>query len=203
MDGLNRIMKGVKEMMNELFDGVTEKDGVYRSMAEHLGVTDVSAVVEVALEGGVNEDIAYPILHFLVTVAGNIPEEYENKLTYSLNVLNNVIAVGEFPSFGNFCYYPALHQIYLNYRLPVSPGSPDGEIDNIRYYFGVLYEELDAFVDYIMFLCDNEGESPDLDAYLKYLKEIDDWNDIEARARNLSALFDDLKERMKEQPGDV
>lgn len=185
MDGMKRIMDGVKEMMGELFSPPTEKNGVYRSFAEHIGVTDITAIVETVLEGGVNEDMPYPILYFHVTLASNIPEEYEDKLTKSLNVLNNVISVGDFPFFGAFSYYPRLSQIYLSYRLPVNPDNPEGELTNLRYYFGVLYEELDSFADYIMFLCNNEGESPDIDSYLSYLKEIEDWDDLKERAKLL------------------
>ncbi len=190
MDGMKAIMDGVKEMMGELFSEPVDKNGVLRSRAEHIGVTDITAIVEAVLEGGMNEDMPYPVLHFHVTLASNIPAEYEDKLTGSLNVLNNVINVGEFPSFGNFSYYPELSQIYLSYRLPVNPDVPEGELVNIRYYFGILYEELDSFADYIMFLCNNEGESPGLDAYLSYLKEIEDWDDLQERARLLKSSID-------------
>lgn len=193
MDGLNNIMKSLKEMMGELFDGVEEQGGVYRSHADHIGVTDISVIVEAVLEGGVNEEAPYPIIHFHTTIAANIPEEYADELNLSLGVLNNVISVGEFPSFGCFCYYPRLRQIYLTYRMPVNPEAPDAEIVNIQYYLGVLYDELDAFGDYIMFLCDNEGRSPGIEEYLKYLKEIDDWNDIAARAEELEKILENSK----------
>ena len=186
MDGLDIILDGLKEFMNELFDGVEEKGEIYRSIAEHLGVTDVSAIVEAVLEAGVDERAPYPIIHFHTTIASNIPDEYGDALGVSLNVLNNVISVGAFPSFGCFCYYPRLKQIYLTYRMPVNPEDPDNTLVNIQYYLGVLYDELDAFADYIMFLCDNKGVSPGIEEYIAYLKDIADWNDIEKRAEALS-----------------
>ena len=195
MDGMSIIMQGIRQMMDELFDGVADNDGIYRSFAEHLGVTDAGAVVEVLLEGGLNDEVTYPIIHFFITLASNVPKGIEKELCHSLNVLNNIISVGEFPSFGCFCYYPALDQIFLSYRLPVHPEAPERELDNIRYYLGVLYEELDAFIDYIMYLCDNKGMSPDPDSYVEYLKNISDWDDIAERAKTLSVIFDDMKEQ--------
>ncbi len=189
MDGLNTIMNSLREMMDELFDGVKDMNGTYRSIAEHIGVTDISAIVEAVLEGGVNADFQYPIIHFHITLAANIPEEYGPELERSVNTLNNVISVGSFPSFGCFCYYPRLNQIFLTYRLPVSPDAPEQEISNIRYYLGVLYDELDAFGDYIMFLCNNEGRDPGIEKYLEYIGSIKDWNDIGARAEELSRLY--------------
>ena len=191
MDGLKQIMQGTRELMEELFDEVKETDGGLRSVAEHLGVTDVNAIVEAVLTGGLNEEMPYPVLQFHVTVANNVPEEAVEGLINSLNDLNNVIAVGEYPSFGNFAYYPALRQVYLTYRLPVHPDAPEEELVNIKYYFGVLYEQLDLFADYIMFLCDNEGRMVPMEEYVDYLSQIQDLNDMEER---VAALEERLKE---------
>ncbi|MCR4591176.1 MAG: hypothetical protein K5668_10200 [Lachnospiraceae bacterium] len=197
MDGLNIIMDNLKGMMDELFDGVEEKDGIYRSRAQHIGVTDVTVIVEALLESGVNQEHPYPVIHFHTTLAANIPEEYESDLCFSLNRLNNAISLSGFPSFGCFCYHPDLKQVFLGYRLPVNPTAPNDETVNIQYYLGVLYEELDAFADYIMFLCDNKGISTGIDEYLDYIKEIDDWNDIEKRAEELSKVIEKLRSEMK------
>ena len=182
MDGMKQIMDGVKELMNELFDGVSEIGGGFRSMADHLGITDVSAVVETVLEGGMNEEMPYPVLHFHITLAQNVPEKAAANICSSLNDLNNVVAVGDYPCFGNFAYYPRLHQIYLTYRMPVNPNAPEDELVDIRYYFGVLYEQLDLFADFIILLCDNEGHILPMDEYIDYLSDIQDMNDIEERA---------------------
>ncbi|MBQ7583716.1 MAG: hypothetical protein IJT24_03820 [Lachnospiraceae bacterium] len=191
MDGLKHIMDGTKELMNELFDGVRENGGALRSMAEHLGVTDVCAIVETVLEGGLNEEMPYPVLHFHITLAQNVPDAAADNICVSLNELNNVTGVGEYPCFGSFAYYPRLNQIYLTYRLPVNPEAPEDELVNIRYYFGVLYEQLDLFADFIMLLCDSGGNILSLEEYVDYLAEIQDMNDIEERVRL-------LEKRMKE-----
>ena len=189
MNGFDMILSSLKTMIEELYGEVKDEDGMYRTMVQHIGVSDMNAILEVLPEGGFNRERPYPILHFHLTLAVNVPEEYEAELCLSLNRLNNAISVGDFPSFGCFAYHPGLRQIYLTYRLPVNPDDPDNEAVNIRYYLGVLYEELDALGDYILFLCNNEGKSPILDEYLRYLKNIDDWNDIERRSEELSELL--------------
>ena len=62
---------------------------------------------------------------------------------------------------------------------------------NIKYYFGVLYEQLDLLADYIMFLCDNEGRMVPMEEYVDYLSQIQDLNDMEER---VAALEERLKE---------
>ena len=70
-----------------------------------------------------------------------------------LNDLNTAISAGAFPSFGCFGYYAPLKQVYLSYRMPVNPDVLNEEYENIRYYLATLYEQLDLFADYIIFLC--------------------------------------------------
>ena len=181
MDGMKEIMDGVRSMMDELFEGVKDNDGALRSMAKHLGITDANAIVEALLEGGLNEEMPYPVLHFHITLAHNVPEDSVDALISSLNDLNNVVSVGEHPCLGHFAYYPRLKQVYLTYRLPVNPNAPEDELVNIKYYFGVLYEQLDLFTDYIMMLCDSGGEALSMEEYIDYLSEIQDLNDIEER----------------------
>ncbi len=198
MAGLDQIKEAVRNMMEELFDGVEERDLIMRSLAEHMGVTDVSVIVDVAFESGFRNATEYPLLHFLVTVAQNVPEALVDNIKASLNDLNTVLAVGGFPSFGAFTYYPRLNQIFLSYRLPVNPTSPEEEIPNIRYYLGVLVQELDMFVDFIMFLCDEDGNLPDLDTYLDYLNEVQDPDDLEERIRILEDKIQAMDEKWSE-----
>ncbi|MCR4655104.1 MAG: hypothetical protein K5770_02575 [Lachnospiraceae bacterium] len=190
MNGLKKIMDGIKELMNELFQGVEENGNAYRSMAEHLGVTGVGAIVEAVLTGGINKEMPYPVLHFHVTLARNVPEAAEQNIYRSLNELNNVISVGEYPSFGNFAYYPRLRQIYLSYRLPLNAETPEAELINIKYYLEVLYEQLDLFADFIIFLCDNDGRMVPMEEYIDYLSQLSDINDIEER---IDLLLEKLK----------
>ena len=191
MDGLTQIMDGVRELMEELFDGVKETGGGLRSVAEHLGVTDANAIVEAVLTPGIDKELPYPVLQLHVTLAHNVPDEAVQGMVSSLNDLNNVMAVGEYPAFGSFVYHPGLKQVYLTYRMPVSPEAPEEDLVNIKYYFGVLYEQLDLFADYIMFLCDNGGRMVPMEEYVDYLGQIQDMNDMEER---VSLLEQRLKE---------
>ena len=201
MDGLDLIRNSIKEMMEELFDNCTERNGILRSMAGHLGVTDTDAIVDVLLESGFDDEAPYPVLHFMVTLAKDIADKDAGRISIALNELNHIIAVGDYPSFGAFSYYPKLHQIFLSYRLPVNPEVPEEEIINIRYYFGTLYQQLDIFADFIMFLCDTKGRSLSIDDYIDYLQSVEDIDDIEERARALSERLDRIEREMRGNTG--
>ena len=199
MEGLQLIMNSIRDMMEELFDECIEKNGMLRSMAEHLGVTETDAIVDVMLESGMDEEAPYPVVHFMVTLAKDIDDEDAGRISIALNELNHIIAVGDYPSFGAFCYYPRLHQIFLSYRLPVNPGAAEDEIINIRYYFGTMYQQLDIFADFIMFLCDSGGETISLDEYIDYLQSVADLDDIEERSKALSERLEKIEKEMKEE----
>ncbi|HAG68682.1 MAG TPA: hypothetical protein DCL38_01760 [Lachnospiraceae bacterium] len=194
MNGVQLILNEIKSMMEDFFETCSEQNGVLRSIAEHLGVTDVSAIVDVAMEMIGDEEAPYPVLHFLITLAKDVPGDCVKEIKEALHDLNLAIAVGEYPSFGSFCYTPELDQIFLSYRMPVNTAAAENELINIRYYFGMLYEQMDLFADFIMFLCDNNGQLPKLKDYLDYLDEVTDLNDLETRAlllkEKLSALFE-------------
>ncbi len=185
MNGLEKIYNGTKELMEEIFGKAEDIGGGWRSFAEHLGVAGANAIVEAVLTRGLHEELPYPVLQFHITLAHNVPKEAEADIYRSLNELNNVLSVGEYPSFGHFSYYPKLKQVYYSYRLPVHPESPEGEISNVRYFFGVLLEQLDLFADYILFLCNNEGRMVPMDEYIDYLSKIKDIDDIEKRMATL------------------
>ena len=140
---ISELSTTLKEMMNELFGECLENDGVLRARAEHMGVTDATAIVDVMLEGGVREEAPYGVLHFHTTFAENIPEESLADLLIALNGLNHVISAGAFPGFGTFAYYDPLKQVYLSYRMPVNLNQIEAEYDNIRYYLGCLYDQMD------------------------------------------------------------
>ncbi len=193
MDGLERIRDGIKEIMDQYFDGYTEHNGIIRAMVGPVGVTGVHAIIDTVMENGFHPEVPYAVLHFLVTLAKDIPEELEDEIKRSLHDLNRAIATGQYPAFGCFCYEPAVKQIFLDYRLPVNPTDPDAELENIAYYYGTLYDTLDLFADFIMFLCDNKGKMPSLDEYLTYLDEIADFDDYKERARLLKEQIKDLK----------
>ena len=189
-DTIKELSKALTEMFNELFGECFEQDGVLRARANNLGVVNGQAMVEVMLEGGLREEAPYGVLHFHTTLAENIPEEALADLLISLNGLNHVINAGAFPGFGSFCYYEPLEQVYLSYRMPVNLLQIEAEYDNIRYYLGMLYEQLDLFEDFIMFAINNPGGMTISD-YMGYLDEVSDINDVEARLRGLEDIFDE------------
>ena len=193
-DPIKELSKVLSEMITELFGECYDQDGVLRARAENLGVVNGKAIVEVMLEGGLREEAPYGVLHFHTTLAENIPEEALADLLISLNGLNHVINAGAFPGFGAFCYYEPLEQVYLSYRMPVNLLQIEAEYDNIRYYLGMLYDQLDMFEDFIMFAINNPGGMTIAD-YMRYLDEVSDINDIEGRLRGLEEMFDEaLKE---------
>ena len=187
---VKELSKTLQEMMTELFGGVAEEDGVLRSVAEHMGVVNADVMVEVALEGGIREEAPYGVLHFHTTLAENIPEEALADLLISLNGLNHVINAGAYPAFGSFVYYDPLAQVYLSYRMPVNLNQIEAEYDNIRFYLGVLYDQLDLLVDFIMFSITNPGGMT-IGDYMEYLDEVSDLDDLEERFK---ALEDSIRE---------
>ncbi len=178
-----RELSGVlREMMTELFGECLDHDGVLRARAGNLGVVNAQVIVEVMLEGGLREEAPYGVLHFHTTLAEKIPEDAVADLLISLNGLNHVINAGSFPGFGCFCYYEPLSQVYLSYRLPVNLNQIEAEYDNIRYYLGCLYDQLDVFVDFIMFAIANPGGMT-IEDFMEYLDMVSDLDDIEGRLR--------------------
>ena len=165
-----------------LFGNCKRYKGVIRSLPEHLGVSNTSAVVEASFETGMNPEILYPVLHFHVTLAQKIDVSLVPGILSGLNDLNTAISAGAFPSFGCFGYYPPLGQIYLSYRMPINDEHFDTELKN------VLCEVLDLFADYILFLCDDPGHLT-LDDYMRYLDAVTDLNDLEYRLDELEKIL--------------
>ncbi len=188
---INELGVNLRQMFEELFGECEETDDTYRATVTHLGVMGSDAVVEVALEQGVSEEVLYGVLHFVTTLADEIPEEALADVIIAMNALNNLISAGAFPSFGNFCYYEPLNQIYLSYRMPVNLLRIDAEYDNIRYYLGCLYEQLDLLKDYIVFTVNTPGGMTIQD-YMDYLDEVSDLDDIEERSGIFREQFDEL-----------
>ena len=188
---IEQFQKDIKGSMEELFGNCREYKDVLRSVPEHLGVMDASAIFEVALEAGLNPDAPYPILHFHTTLAQNIDDSILPGILMGLNDLNTTISAGAFPAFGCFGYYGPLKQIYLSYRMPANPDALDAELENARFYLGSLYEQLDLFTDYILFLCDDPNKMS-LQDYMDYLDSIADLNDLEARLDDLEKRIDSI-----------
>ncbi|MCR5774705.1 MAG: hypothetical protein K6G42_06430 [Lachnospiraceae bacterium] len=188
---ISEFEKKLEEILSELFGNCTLRHDILRSVIEHLGVTDSSAIFEAAIEPGLHPEAPRTIVHFHSTLAQSISEEQVPYVILALNDLNNVISVGAFPAFGCFAYYPPLQQVYLTYRLPVDPEAGEAELDNIRYYLGALYEQLDIFTDFILFSCDHPGVM-DLEAYMEYLDMVSNLNDLNERIEVLREQAEEL-----------
>ena len=183
----------MQEIFEEFFGECIDNDGVLRARLNNMGVVNTQVIVDVMLEGGISEDAPYGVLHFHHTLAHNIEDEALANLLISLNGLNHIINAGPFPGFGCFCYYEPLNQVYLSYRMPVNLNNIEAEYDNIRYYLGSLYEQLDLFVDFIMFAA-SSPDSMDITDYMNYLDEVSDLNDFEERLRAYEGLITEIME---------
>ena len=201
-NAISELSTTLKEMMNELFGECLENDGVLRAHVEHMGVTDATAIVDVMLEGGLREEAPYGVLHFHTTFAENIPEESLADLLISLNGLNHVVSAGAFPGFGTFAYYDPLQQVYLSYRMPVNLNQIEADYDNIRYYLGCLYDQMDLFMDFIMFSIANPGGMSIVD-YMDYLDEVSDINDIEERLKAFEEEFETIAKEAGLNPDEI
>ncbi len=199
---ITQLSTTLKEMMRELFGECLENDGVLRAHVEHLGVTDATAIVDVVLEGGLREEAPYGVLHFHTTFAEKVPEESLADLLISLNGLNHVISAGAFPGFGTFAYYDPLEQVYLSYRMPVNLNQIEADYDNIRYYLGCLYDQMDIFMDFVMFTIVNPGGMSIAD-YMDYLDEVSDLDDIESRLEVFEQEFETIAREAGIDPDEV
>lgn len=199
---INELGMELRKMFEELFGECLDNDGVYRARVDNLGVVAADAVVEVMLEEGLRDDAPYGVLHFATTLAENIPEESLADLLISLNSLNHVISAGFFPSFGTFCYYGPLNQVYLSYRLPVNLLQIDAEYDNIRYYLGCLYEQLDMFIDFIMFSIHAPGGMT-INDYMDYLDQVSDLDDLAERVGSFKEAFDEMMREAGIDPDEI
>ena len=184
----------MQEIFEDFFGECIDNDGVLRARLNNMGVVNATVIVDVMLEGGISEDAPYGVLHFHNTLAQDIPEEALANLLISLNGLNHIINAGAFPGFGCFCYYEPLNQVYLSYRMPVNLNNIEAEYDNIRYYLGTLYEQLDVFVDFIIFAASNP-EGMDITDYMDYLDEVADLNDYQERLK----AYEDLLTKVMEE----
>ncbi len=181
--------KALKKDMEALFGNCAEFKGVFRAMGENFGVSKTGVIIEAAFEAGLDPEVPYPILHFHVTLAHEISDDEIPGILAGLNDLNTVISAGAFPSFGCFGFYPPLRQIYLSYRMPVNKDALDKELENARFYLKSLYEQLDLFADYILFLC-NDPSNVTIDAYMDYLDSVAELNDLEERYEAAKEYFD-------------
>lgn len=189
---VNEFLEAVQKDVGSLCEETDVKDDVIRGMLTNLGVGGSAAILEVCLEGAQNgSDLPYPVLRFHITLAKDIDKELYKDVTFALNQLNTVIASGEYPSIGNFCLYMPLGQIFMSYRMPINTDCLEGEVENVRFFLGTVYEQLDIFADMVMFIA-NGNELVTMDEYLRYLKTIQDFENLEERAKKLADIVDKL-----------
>lgn len=204
MDEINWITQmnsWIKEDMEMICGECTENEGVLRAIAENLGVSGAAAVVEAAIEGMSNgDDNPYPVVHFNLTLARDIEPEYFGGIAQILNDINVVIQSGGYPSFGSFCLYKPLSQIFYGYRLPINVGSLETERENIRFFLATVFDQLDIFIDLVLFACQGNVNLT-IEEYLDYLKKVDDLNNIDERIRALQAKLEEL-DRVVNQQGE-
>jgi hypothetical protein len=187
-DPIQSLSNELMSILEEFFGNCEDRDGVYRTMINHLGVVDGSAIFEVMLTEGMNPEAPYGVLNFHITLADNVPDEALANLLISINSLNHVISAGAFSGFGNFCYYEPLKQVYMSYRMPVNINNIEGEYDNIRYYIAIVYEQLDILLDFIMFAIMDPGGMT-IGDYMEYLDSVADLNDLKERFAVLEEEF--------------
>ncbi len=166
------IIDGVlRESMGGLFGECSvDEDGTYRSQVTHLGEVDGYVTLEAAIEKGFKEAYEYCVVHFHAAIAANVPEDALPDLMIALGALNHTVNAGAYPGFGCYSYYDPLNRVYLTYRLPVNPEDPAGAEGDVRYAVACIYEQLEAFEDYVMLTLTNPGMA-DMKQYLDYLKE--------------------------------
>ena len=184
-----QIMDEIKADLEMLCGEFEENNGVLRTMTENLGAQGGSAVLEAAIEGLPNgEDLPYPAVHFNFTLAKDVEPEHFGTVADVLNDVNVVLSTGEYPSFGNFCLYKPLKQIYYGYRMPINIDHIEGEIENIRFFLATVFEQLDVFSDLILYAADGNAALT-LDNYMDYLKTVSDFNDITDRLSKLEEIL--------------
>ncbi len=197
-DPVMEISRTISELMEGLFGGVDEAEGgILRTRISHLGVTDVDAILEVALENGIEEDAPYGVLHFHTTFAEDVPDEALADVIVTLNDLNHAVSAGAYPGFGCFCYYPPLKQIYYSYRMPINLSQVEAELNNVRYCLAALYDQMDVFADLVMFMINVPG-SMSIEDYMDYVDQIADLDEVEDKLQALNELIARTKEESED-----
>lgn len=187
--GFNEIRKNLKEDFELLFGECEDSEGVLRAVAEHIGVNDAEAIIEAAIEAIPNgEDYPYPAVHFNITLAKEVEPENFGIVASAINDINVILSTGEFPSFGNFCLYKPLRQIFYGYRKPINIGAAEYERENIRFFLATVLDQLDVFIDLILYVAGG-NQITTLDSYLNYLRDISELGELEEKIKQLDQFF--------------
>ena len=189
---IEQLMVYLKEDLETMFGECKEEDGIFRSLAENLGVTCSGALIEADIEGLENGDgDPYPAIYFHITLAKEVDKENFPRITDMLNDINVALSVGEYPAFGTFCLYKPLKQIFYSYRMPINIGSIEDERENIRYFIASVLNQLDIFVDLMQFVSSGV-EDLKVDRYIQYIKDLADLNDLKERTEALSKMLEEF-----------
>ena len=182
-----------------LGDGAGYKDGVIRTMLPALGVNRAGAILEAVIEGAANGGLApYPVVHFHITLARDIEQARFSDVLFSLNELNTAISGAGFPSFGNFALYMPYGQIYLSYRMPINAEALDAELENVRFFLGTLYNQLDVFSDMVLFIAQGNRKMT-IERFMEYVADIKHLDDISERAEKLTKVLEKLESRIPDE----
>ena len=194
-DVILELKNTIKEVLESLCEECEEDGGVLRALGDHFGVNDSSIIIEAAIEAMENgEDYPYPVVHFNFTMAKDIEPENYGAVAQLLNDLNVVFQTGEYPSFGNFCLYKPLGQIFYGYRMPINIGASEGEQENIKFFIATVFDQLDLFVDLVLYVAQGDVELT-LEDYLAYLKGINDLYDLREKADKLAEMLNEIESR--------
>lgn len=192
MKNITEFFDALKQDMDMMGEDTETSGGVIRTMLTGLGVNGTNAIMEALVEAEENgDDLPYPVIRFHITLAKDIDQVNFRNVTYTLNQLNNVIASGEYPSFGNFALYMPLGQIFLTYRMPINIGALDADYENVRFFLATVFDQLDIFADMILYISEGYNELT-VEQYMEYLKSVEDWNNLQERADRLSKLIEGL-----------
>lgn len=194
-DVIVELKNTIKEILENLCEECTEDGGVLRALAEHFGVNDSSVIIEAAIEAMENgEDYPYPVVHFNFTMAKDIEPESYGKIAELLNDINVVFQTGEYPSFGNFCLYKPLGQIFYGYKMPINIGALEGEQENIKFFIATVLDQLDLFVDLVLYVAQGDVNLT-LEDYLNYLNGLNDLYDLQEKAEKLEEMIKEIENR--------
>jgi hypothetical protein len=86
--------------------------------------------------------------------------------------------------------------------MPVNLNQIEEEYDNIRYYLGCLYDQMDLFMDFVMFSIVNPGGMSIAD-YMNYLDEISDLDNLEERLAVFESEFEEMAREAGFDPDEI
>lgn len=150
---MDKFMESARKILDGVFGESVVREGAIRVMAEHLGLFDGKAVVEMNwVEFKEDAENAHPVLQFYSTLAQNIDETDIQGIKADLFELNTTTMLGYYG------YFKPLGQIYHCYRMPVSIEGRETALSEVEYAMKQIRRQLDTFIDYVLFVADQPGK---------------------------------------------